>query len=163
MLRENEKRIQCSMHVLHSSGEPHRWYCIDFIRNVPDMIYKRVTRLQASAGDCVVQPYHPPSDLIVTLLPELAELETSVCLRRAWVVFSTDLSLEIHLVFYFICGVLCVCVLCLWPTSLFSLSAAVQCLPLRGRLCLRWPWLHECKCWSPPFPPVLWRNRNNFF
>lgn len=42
---------------------------------------------------------------------------------------------------------------CLWPTSLFSLSAAVQCLPLRGRLCLRWPRLHECKCWSPPFPP----------
>lgn len=53
----------------------------------------------------------------------------------------------------------CVCVCVFFfacacaPTSLFSLSAAVQCLPLRGRLCLRWPTLHECKCWSPPFPP----------
>lgn len=45
VLRENEKRIQCSMHVLHSSGVPHRWYCISFIKNVCDMIYKRVARL----------------------------------------------------------------------------------------------------------------------
>lgn len=37
------------------------------------VIYERVKRLQASACDCVEQPYHPPSDLIVTLL-ELAEL-----------------------------------------------------------------------------------------
>lgn len=36
---------------------------------------------------------------------------------------------------------------------MFSLPAAVQCLPLRGRLCSRWPTLHECKCWSLPFPP----------
>lgn len=43
--------------------------------NALDMIYKGVTRLQASAGDCVAQLYHPPSDLIVTLLTELAELE----------------------------------------------------------------------------------------
>lgn len=32
VLRENEKRIQCSVHVLHSSGVPHRWYCISFIK-----------------------------------------------------------------------------------------------------------------------------------
>lgn len=34
MLGENEKRIQCSMHVLHSSGAPGPWYCISFTRNV---------------------------------------------------------------------------------------------------------------------------------
>lgn len=43
--------------------------------------------------------------------------------------------------------------LCRWKTSLFSLRAAVQCLPLRGRLCSRWPTLHECECRSLPFPP----------
>lgn len=77
MLRENEKRIQCSMHVLHSSGLPHRWYCIFIIKILFGMIYKRAARLQASAADCVGQPYHLPSDLIVTLLTELAQLENA--------------------------------------------------------------------------------------
>lgn len=39
------------------------------------MIYGGVGRLQASAADCVGQPYHLPSDLIVTLLTELAQVE----------------------------------------------------------------------------------------
>lgn len=146
VLGENEKRIQCSMHVLHSSGVPHRWYCISFIKNVCDMIYKtRSEIIGLGLLDCVGQPYHLPSDLIVTLLTELAQLENER--------FQPEEALNL---FYsrtkspsnesrFVC--VCVFFACACaPTSLFSLSAAVQCLPLRGRLCLRWPTLHECKC-----------------
>lgn len=58
VLREKWKKkgTQCSMHVLHSSGAPRRRYCISCVWNVFRMIYKRVTRLQASACDCVGQP-----------------------------------------------------------------------------------------------------------
>lgn len=64
------------MHVLHSSGVQHRWYCISFIKNVCDMIYKtRSEIIGLGLLDCVGQPYHLPSDLIVTLLTELAQLE----------------------------------------------------------------------------------------
>lgn len=48
----------------------------------------------------------------------------------------------------------CICVLALgerrrsWPQP-------PRVPPSRGRLCLRWPRLHECKCRSPPFPPAL--------
>lgn len=73
MLGENEKRIQCSMRVLHSPGVPHCGYCVSFIKkNVLDMINKGVERARASAADCIGQRYHLPSDLIVTLLTELA-------------------------------------------------------------------------------------------
>lgn len=46
-----------------------------YLKNACNMIYKGVWRLQASAADCVGQPYHLPSALIVTLLRELAQLE----------------------------------------------------------------------------------------
>lgn len=117
------------------------------------MIYGGVGRLQASAADCVGQPYHLPSDLIVTLLTELAQVENQGSPGRSLDRAARPPNRWIKRRLPCFCACASVRVACLWKTSLFSPSAADQCLPLRGRLCSRWPTLHECECWSLPFPP----------
>lgn len=59
------------------------------------MICGRAAALQASAADCVDQSYHPPSGLIVTLLPEhYLKKKRSVCPEEARIVLSADESPE---------------------------------------------------------------------
>lgn len=163
MLRENEKGTQCSMHVLHSPGVPRRWYCIPFTRNVCDMICERGARLQASAADCVGQPYHPPSDVIVALLTGLAQLGTDRAPERGLACFNSRQSAGTGRI---LCGFFLVCACgrrrCSRSEPPSSASLFGEDFVCAGRRSMNAS-AEVFPPSPPPPPPALWRNRNNFF
>lgn len=163
MLRENEKRIQCSMRALHSSGV-HRWYCIClffiiiiiFINGVWYDLWRR--REIIGLGCWLCRPAISSAERFNCYIVNRASTSWKPRFARAqpgWAGWPPNRWIKRRLPCFCASACACasVCVACLWKTSLFSLSAADQCLPLRGRLCSRWPTLHECECWSLPFPP----------
>ena len=102
-------------------------------------------------------PYHLPSDLIVTLLTELAELENERLLKEGPDCFiSRQKALKRRS--FFVCGFLCVLVVVVLasqpPSSASLFGEDFVCAGRRSM---------NASAEVLPSPPVLWRNRNNFF